>query len=617
MTSPPFLGARMRLPLDWNFGIVVLLSVALLAPVIVVSGTFFPYVVPRNLLFRVTTEIAALICLALLSRGGKRLSLRREYVLGALGLFLLAATVSAIYSPARTRSFFGDFERMGGVWAWLHLVLFMVVLRTLTEKSLRWLIHVALLVCVGASVHAIVERVLMVGELTVVGNAGLFAGYVLLGVGLAVYLAIVSETYRSLYLAAGGIELLALFLSGNRSSVLGLLAGTVAGALIFAAAGKSDQRRWIPLWIAAATGAIVAALVALVRFSGSGWPANVLPDVFERLAATDFGGFDAARTMQWDAALAGFRDRPLLGFGPENYQLVWSAHFNPRIRQMGGEIFDRAHNQYLEILATTGIAGAIAFAGIWAAIGYSLYRAFVARRMSARELAVLAGANIAYATYLAFWFVDISAAIIWTLIAALIASRCKPQPGVQPRERPLPRGLAAAVVIVAAVVLVFVLHRHAYVPLRANIALATLDSSRNADPRAPAAIRTISSSRAPQSGHFGPVLSNFIDASVARGDLDALRAERTSVLDTAFQAAISAFDAELQRDPLNDRLHTSAARLLIDAARLYGSAEYLERAISLLERAVELSPKRSQQQQLLAEATTDLLRFPAERRTPR
>lgn len=585
--------------LDWNVGVTALLGVALIAPVVVVSGTFFPYVVPRNVLFRVAVELAAAICFVEILIRDKRLRLRREYVLTALSVFLVTLTLSAIVSPARTHSFFGDFERMGGVWAWLHLVVFVFVLRTITDRSFAWVLHVALVVCVGASVHAIAERVWSPRDLTLAGNAGLFAGYALLGIAVALYLAIGSRRYRPLYLAGAAIEVLALVLADNRSSVLGLLAGSVAGAAVLVAGRERKERRFLPLWITLGAAAFLASTIAVVRLSGAGRLTSALPAVFGKIAATDFSGVDALRTMQWNAALAGFRDRPVFGFGPENYQLVWSAHFDPRSRDMGAEIFDRTHNQYLEILATTGIVGTLAFLGVWLAIGYSLYRAFTAHRMNVSELAVLAGANIAYATYLAFWFVDISAAILWLLLAASISRRCNPVPILQQGERSFPRVLTAAGVGLTVAALAFVLHRHAYAPVRASIALATLDSPRIEKERASAAITTLSESRAPQTSHFGPVLSNFIDASIAAG--------KTPLLDRAFHAAFSAFDEELKRDPLNDRVHTKAAQLLMDAAEVYDSVEYLERAIDLLERAVELSPRRSQQRRLLAEANSDLI----------
>jgi len=603
--------------LDWNVGVTVLLIAALAAPIVVVPGTFFPYVVPRNILFRVAIELATALCLVRIFLRGRRLDLRGEYVLSALGAFLLAITMSAIFSPARAHSLFGDFERMGGVWSWLHLVLFVLLLRTVSERHFAWLLHAGLLICTGASVHAIVERVSGAGELTVAGNAGLFAGYALLGIGLALYLAIASGKYRVLYLAAGAIEVAALLFAENRSSVLGLLVGGIGGGLLLAAGAYGGKQRWRPLWLALGLAALIGTVIGAVRISGRSPWSNAVPGVLRRIAATDFGGLDALRAMQWEAALAGFRDRPVLGFGAENYQLVWSAHFDPRSEQVGAEIFDRAHNQYLEFLATTGIVGTLAFLGVWLAIGYSLHSAFAAGRLKVRELAVLGGANVAYATFLMFWFVDINAAILWLLMAALIARRSNPASILQPGQPRQSRGFAAGAVVLTAGALAFLLHRHAYLPVRASIALATLDSDQSGEERASVAVQTISRSSAAQTSHFGPVLSKFFHASIEDGKRGGLHPDgRTPVLDRAFQAAASAFEAELKRDPLNDRLHTSAAGLWMDGAQVYDSTAYLERAIELLERAVELSPRRGHQRRLLREASYDFLMSGDERRAP-
>ena len=87
------------------------------------------------------------------------------------------------------------------------------------------------------------------------------------------------------------------------------------------------------------------------------------------------------------------------------------------------DIYDRTHNQFLEVLATTGIVGSVAFLGIWIAIGMTLVRAYRAGRISGAAVSVLWGLQIAYATYLTFWFVDLNSTMLWMMIAALIASR--------------------------------------------------------------------------------------------------------------------------------------------------------------------------------------------------
>ena len=125
--------------------------------------------------------------------------------------------------------------------------------------------------------------------------------------------------------------------------------------------------------------------------------------------------------MQWRAAIDGFRDRPLLGYGLENHNLAWSAHLDPDIYRLDTDVFDRTHNQYLELLATTGLIGTLAFLGIWLAIAVTLIRAYRDERVSVASLAILSGLQVAYAIYLLFWFVDLNSTMLWILFAALIA----------------------------------------------------------------------------------------------------------------------------------------------------------------------------------------------------
>ncbi|HEY6089751.1 MAG TPA: hypothetical protein VD771_08175, partial [Gemmatimonadaceae bacterium] len=108
------LPASVSTALPWRTTIITLLVVSLLVPVIVVPGFFFPYVVPRNIFFRVVIEVGVAVLVLALCFGRKTLDLRGEPIFWSLVVFLAVASVSAFFSPARTHSFFGDFERMGG-----------------------------------------------------------------------------------------------------------------------------------------------------------------------------------------------------------------------------------------------------------------------------------------------------------------------------------------------------------------------------------------------------------------------------------------------------------------------------------------------------------------------
>lgn len=599
---------------DWRLAIILLLTIGLLVPVLVLSGTFFPYVVPRNILFRVVVELALVVLVLALAFRGKRLDLRGEHILFALVAFLVAASLSALFSPARSHSFFGDFERMGGVWAWLHLVLFFLLLRTMRDEDWWWVLNAALAVSLIVSVNGILEHVQISGtdqairwraaqSFSTVGNSGLLAGYLLFGTALAGYLALATPKYRWLYVACAGIDLTGLIVAQNRSTVIGFIAGSFATTLIFAVAHRTTRRgRSAPAFAIAFTG-LVAALVALVRiFPGNPYVAGV-PGVIRRLAGTSPAGSDASRTVQWEAAIEAFRDRPLLGYGPENHHLVWSAHFNPRIYGMDTDIFDRTHNQYLEILATTGLVGAVTFLAIWITIGYTLYRAYREARMTASTVALLAGLQVAYATYLVFWFVDLNATMLWILLAALIASHQRLGPVVRDAtvgsERP---ALARAIAIACVPILGLSLYFHAYAPLRTSYALSRLDARGGDMADAFRALEIASASRAPQTSHTPIVMAQFLGSL---GDkIDEMRADPADRrrLDRAFRASIAAFDAEIRRDRLNDRLYTQKAGLLMQSSRFYGSAAQIEEAIVALQRAIVLNPVRLQQRRLLASA---------------
>src|SRR5215210_7791766 len=119
----------------WRTAITLLLMGALFVPLIVAYDFFFPFVVPRTVFFRVVVELAATVLVGFVCLQNKRLALRNEPMFWTFIAFVIAASISAVLSPARAHSFFGDFERMGGVWSWLHFALFFLLLRTLSEED--------------------------------------------------------------------------------------------------------------------------------------------------------------------------------------------------------------------------------------------------------------------------------------------------------------------------------------------------------------------------------------------------------------------------------------------------------------------------------------------------
>ncbi len=582
----------------------VLLAATMLVPVLVGSGFFFPYVVPRNLYFRALVETGTAVLVVALCFGRKRLDLRGEPIFWALVAFLTAAALSALFSPARMHSFFGDFERMGGVWAWLHLVLFFLLLRTLRDEDWPWILNAALSVSLFVSVNVISQHgqlaatatsdAIVSGNSGTVGNGGLLAAYLLMNLALAAYLACTSVRYRLLYILTAGVNFLALIYAENRSTVIGVVLGAIVGGVIFATISTKARKKWLAPALAAAAAILVAGAAATIRAFPDGAITRHVPTVIQRLALTNPAGSDESRTMQWRAAIAGFKDRPLLGYGPENHNIVWSRHFDPNIYQIDTDVFDRTHNQFLEVLATNGLIGLVAFLAIWIAIGMTLVRAYRAGRISAPAVSVLWGLQVAYATYLAFWFVDLNSTMLWIMITALIASRATIGPVILEATSldPQPAPARPALALVAAAVLVTALYFEGYAPLVANRALARIDSS--GDPIGAAAndLDLLAHSTAPQTAHTPLIMAQYI--AQLRPRIAAMRANpgERRILDRAFNESFATFAREIHRDSLNDRLYTHEAGLLNEAAQFYGSTIYRQQAIDAFHKAIDLSPHR-------------------------
>ncbi|MGH7651983.1 MAG: O-antigen ligase family protein [Gemmatimonadaceae bacterium] len=607
---------RVSAAVNWRLAILLFVLASLLVPLIVPSGFFFPYVFPRNIFFRVVIEAGTLALALAVCFGDSELDLRYEPIFWAIALFVATAFVSALFSPARDHSLYGDFERMGGVWAWLHLALFFLVLRTLRDKDWPWVMNSALIVSLIVSALTILEHSrlassalasnsMLAASSGTVGNSGLLAAYLLFAIGIAAYLASTGPRLRFLYFAAAGIDLVAMAYAENRSTLIGLVAGTIVGSLIFGAI-QTKRRKWLVPAAAVGFACLVAGAAAMIRAFPAGPVARNAPTVIQRLALTNPAGSDESRTMQWRAAIDGFKDRPILGYGLENHNLVWSAHLDPGIYRLDTDIYDRAHNQFLEILATTGIVGAFAFLGIWLAIGVTLFRAYRDGDVSPGSLAVLGGIQIAYAVYLCFWFVDLNSTMLWILVAALIAFRENPYGVLRPASAPFHRQRAPFVVAFASVVLVAgAIYSEAYLPLKANRDLARIDSFRPTLAEATKDFDQLARAPSHLTAHTPLIMAEYLDW--VRPDFPSLRrsANDRRMLEKAFAITLDAFRKEIHRDTLNDRLYTHEASTFLDAEEFYDSHDYADHAIDALQRAISLSPRRIQPRMLLATVYED------------
>src|SRR5687767_14807740 len=112
-----------------------LLYLSPLVPIVLIPGFFFPFVSTRGLFFRAVIALGLAAFIWLFATREVKWGSRRDLLLIALGVFVAAQALAGIFSLAPWRSFFGDYERMWGVWAYAYLLAYYMLLRTFLDDS--------------------------------------------------------------------------------------------------------------------------------------------------------------------------------------------------------------------------------------------------------------------------------------------------------------------------------------------------------------------------------------------------------------------------------------------------------------------------------------------------
>lgn len=577
-----------------------LLLATVLVPVVIDPKAWFPFVTTRAIFFRVVVELATACLLALALRHDTRASFRRDPIFLALLGFTIATTIATVFSPAPWRSVFGEYGRMGGLWGWLHLFAFYVALRTFFDRAewrryLRAVVGVALAVAAygviqyyqdvlgipwegsgGGAIHA------------TVGNSGLLAIYLGLSFALLLVLRLLDPARRRIpYLLAGLTLIFAIFLAQNRSTLLGGVAGLGAGLVTYGLLIRPRRR----LVLAAGVGMFGAGLLLPLLTS--------VPAVARVVSTVPLGarlsqGVDQTRVLQWHAALNGIRERPLLGYGPENYHLVWSRFGDPEMLRHIDDvlIWDRAHNAYLDVLATTGAFGLLAFLALWSVIGWTIISGARRGSLTPLEGAVLIGLTVWYAVYLFFWFFDLNSTMLWIAVAAYVAARTSGQPLIRFEARLPARFQSSLILAGGALALAATLYIHGYETLRLTRVLRRIATATQPPLAMLSDFNTAFASRAPDTHETFLLYSTYLRTLLPKFPEMRQDPALHAALDAAFTRAFTAVELETRRDRLNERTALQKARIALLAWAYYGDVRFREIGVASLHHAAELAPTR-------------------------
>lgn len=383
------------------------LYTAVFAVLVVMTSTFFPFIGGKDYFFRFSVELALIFFVlwwAFEAKSGEVLVLiKRNYsrpIFAAVSIYVVVFLLATLFAYDPLAAFWSNYERGEGGFQIIHYYLFFVLLALLFEKEEDWrrlfktsLLAASLMILYGVFANlgwadnfigpwqgsSVPEGWWnkLVGNRFQgsLGNPAYVAPYLLFSLFYLAYLWAGNRSKNRLLAHIGCGFLAAAFLfffilSQTRGALLGLGAAIFV-FLLYLLWAMPRLRVWLGLSLAA----FLILGGSLFYYKNSDFVKN-LPGgrIFDISFSADSAN---TRFWTWGSAWRGFKDRPLLGWGAENFSAVFDKHFDPRHFIPGKNTetwFDRAHSLYFDALAETGILGFLSYFGIFAAIFWQFFK---------------------------------------------------------------------------------------------------------------------------------------------------------------------------------------------------------------------------------------------------
>ena len=484
-------------------------------------NTFDQYVLPKLMIARLLLLGLLVLFLARAALGG-RVTIKRTPLDLPLLALLASAAISTVLAENQNVAIFGTYSRYDGLLTLItYAGLFWLSVQTLSgADEARTLLRVLLASGYLVAAIAILQSVgdsLRMGYFEyafgTMGNSNVLGAFLamVLALGLGELVAAESASARVLIVNVLIVAGLALVLSGSRSAWLGTALGA---AIVVAGARRAGARLRVAFALAGIVGAmlVVALGAGLILHGGFEFERQLVARALTVFNPSQWG---ASRLHIWQDSLHLIASRPLAGYGPDNFGLVYPRFETGDwgLTNVGfHQQIDKAHAETLQVAATQGLLGLAAY--LWMLVAFG--RSFWAGRRSPGAVAVFA-AFVAYQVTIQLNFTALASAFpFWIVVAAGVVAFGAATPArvvILPWRAPV----LTAGVLVAAGLAALAVPLVAF-PYVADVQLRqALDAGSPADAQTAA---TLAASLAPEESVYEVEVANI---AIERHDLNAAR----------------------------------------------------------------------------------------------
>lgn len=411
----------------------VLVYINCFVPLVFIPQLFvFPYVVPKMLFFRTFTVLALALTLTVwAATRPKQVKITTPLFVSIL-LFTLSGIVSTFFGEDKNLSFWSTQERMLGLFSLFHYVALFFVCRTVFYEKRQWRTLFALFGGVGivVVVIGILQKIWPnilwnAGATRVVstlGNTIYLAGYGLFLLFIGSLFAKTEQGKWRIYFSVVALfGLVGTCLTNTRGAYLGLFVGLVWTGIMLLLHTEKLRRVGRVAIISGVVLVIGMGTLFALRHTSVIKNTPIIKNISSIESLME--GTGKTRLMAWGVAVTSWKERPVFGWGPNNFYYAFNKYYNPEFLKFGYQEtwFDNAHNIVFNLLATQGIFGLLTYLSIYVICFYSLYRIKSKNKKENLDIFIICtGFLIAHFVHNLFVFENITSYFYFFLLLAFV-----------------------------------------------------------------------------------------------------------------------------------------------------------------------------------------------------
>jgi len=572
----------------------------LLIPFLIYRRTLFPYIFPKIICFQILVEIIFAAWLILLVSKKKYRPKWENPLILSLTIFIGILFLTMFFGVDLSRSFWSTQERMTGVLTMFHFYLWFLVLTSCFKgwKEWRKFIWISLLSSFLVGLYAIGQKLnfqFLFGEgearlSSTLGNPIFLSVFAMLHVFLAGFLTLIEKKWFWKTLAVSFLifNLVIMTFGASRGVILsfGLSLFLFLVYLIFVLSSKKIKIVLFVLLFIIICGFIFSAIF-LPTQKNKPWVYKA-PVFLQRMTYFKTSFWD--RIIAWQIAFQGFKERPISGWGWENYNTVFNKYYHPQYLEFGlkNTWFDKSHNQVMDLLVLTGVLGIISYFSVFFFLFYLLYKKIRKEIETSLSKKVAIGIlGLMFVTYFIqnlFVFDTPASLIIFYFGLGLFYFVT-----AEEREEEEEKGIFFPIVLILLIIIflplsIYKFNVKPFIQSRLTHKAASIS-------RTDLKGGLVVYKKALEKSCFtNPEIRTQLMKSVANANSEGKTEPK--VLKESFEMAISEMEKSIKEHPLNVRYYLFLGQLYNTASSF--NKDYLIEAEEVFKKALELSPRRQE-----------------------